>query len=110
MDAGAVAAVGEQRKSLFPPGVVSVEGEFEAHDAVLLLSMAGREIGRALVNYTSTDLRKIIGRQSRDLGELLGYLGAETVADRDNICVLAHSSPTAESPVQALAAVTEVAL
>lgn len=96
VDAGAAAAVGGHHKSLFPPGVLTVEGDFEAHDAVLLVSQEGREVGRALVNYGSTDLRKIAGRQSRDLADLLGYLCAETVADRDNICVLAHIPPAEE--------------
>lgn len=102
LDAGAVVAVGEQRKSLFPAGIVSLTGDFEAQDAVLLLSEdGGREVGRALVNYGSAELRKILGRHSRDLCEILGYIGAEAAADRDNICVLAHapSLPVEEAAV-----------
>lgn len=92
IDAGAVAAVGEQRKSLFPAGILSVDGSFDAQDAVILRSQDGLELARALCNFSSVDLRKIAGRQSKDTSELLGYLGAEAVADRDNICVLLRSS------------------
>ena len=50
--------------------------------------VASVEIARCLVNYGSSDVQRIRGLHSRDLAGALGYLGAETRADRDNICVL----------------------
>lgn len=91
LDAGACAAVTEHRKSLFPAGVLRVEGDFEAQDAVQLVSEDGIEVARALVNYSADDCRKLRGHKSKETAELLGYLGAETLADRDNIVVLVAS-------------------
>jgi glutamate 5-kinase len=91
LDKGAVSAVVDARKSLFPAGVVSVEGTFDAQDAVQILSDDRVEVARALVNYSSEDCRKLKGRKSREIAEVLGYLGAEALCDRDNIVVL-HAS------------------
>jgi glutamate 5-kinase len=94
LDAGACAAVTESRKSLFPAGVLEVVGDFEAQDAVQLLAKDGSEIARALVNYSADDCRKLRGRKSKEMAEVLGYLGAETLADRDNIVVLQVQAQT----------------
>ena len=88
VDAGAAAAL-LARKSLFPAGVRAVTGAFDSHDAVAVCDEAGTEIARVLVNYSSSDLRKILGRQSHELASLLGFEGTETAADRDNITLLA---------------------
>ena len=90
LDAGAVEAVGAQRKSLFPAGVVGVVGDFDAQDAVTLVAASDShvEIARALVNYSSEDCLKLVGVRSNEIGGVLGYLGAEALADRDNIVVL----------------------
>lgn len=88
LDAGAAAAV-LAHKSLFAAGVVRVEGEFEAQDCVSLVDKeSGRELARALVNYTAQDCVKLQGKSSTERAELLGYWGAEALADRDNVVVL----------------------
>lgn len=101
IDAGAVAAVVRARKSLFPAGVVRVEGEFDASEAVAICSEAGVEVARALTNYGADDIRKIRGRRSKDVSEALGYPGAEAVADRDNIVRVLEAAGAA-SPLASL--------
>ena len=90
LDSGAVSAVVEQRKSLFPAGVVKALGIFEAQDCVRLVAVSdeSREIARALVNYPSVDVLRLLGRRSRECADILGYPGAETLCDRDNIVLL----------------------
>jgi glutamate 5-kinase len=88
LDAGAAAAV-EAHKSLFPAGIVGVEGEWEAQDAVSLVAAAsGKEVARALVNYSALDCRKLRGSHSSERAEVLGYEGPEAVADRGHIVVI----------------------
>jgi glutamate 5-kinase len=88
LDAGAAAAV-EAHKSLFPAGIVGVEGEWEAQDAVSLVAAAsGKEVARALVNYSAADCRKLQGSHSSERAEVLGYEGPEAVADRGHIVVI----------------------
>ncbi|MFB2919694.1 MULTISPECIES: glutamate 5-kinase [Aerosakkonema] len=85
LDNGAVAAIAQAGKSLLAAGITEVKGEFHASDAVLLCDGVGREIARGIVNYSSTELQKIIGRQSAEIPTILGYVGAETVVHRDNL-------------------------
>ena len=87
LDAGAVAAVVDARKSLFPAGVAAVEGEWEAQDAVLLCAPDGTEVARALINYSAADCRRLAGKQSAEIADVLGF-GTAQLADRDNIVVL----------------------
>ena len=87
LDAGAAKAIRSDGKSLLPAGITEVEGEFAAQDAVLLCDSNGREIARGLVNYNDEELRKICGRRSSDITQLLGYEGVETIVHRDNMAI-----------------------
>lgn len=53
LDDGAVRAVRNRHKSLFPVGVVKVVGEFSAQDAVSLRDASGNEFARGLSNFDS---------------------------------------------------------
>lgn len=106
LDAGAVAAVRDQRKSLFPAGVKSVTGDFDGQDAVVLASEDGVEVARALVNYSAAECRRLQGKRSKEIAEVLGFLGAEALADRDNIVILGDGkkgAPAAAAPGAAAA-------
>ncbi|OAQ96668.1 hypothetical protein LLEC1_01452 [Akanthomyces lecanii] len=50
------------------------------------------EVGRALVNYASSEIVRIMGHQSADIGELLGYADSEYVAHRSHIAFLRNNS------------------
>jgi glutamate 5-kinase len=43
------------------------------------------EVGRALVNYSSTEIARIKGLQSTEIGAVLGYADSEYVALRENV-------------------------
>ncbi|MBD2437448.1 glutamate 5-kinase [Nostoc sp. FACHB-110] len=85
LDQGAIAAISQAGKSLLAAGIKTVEGEFDTQDAVQLCDTNGNEIARGLVNYTSFELQKICGRHSREIPEILGYVGVDTVVHRDNL-------------------------
>ena len=85
LDNGAVAAIAKSGKSLLAAGITSIEGDFRSSDAVQLCDSSGLEIARGLVNYSSTELKQIRGRQSDEIPSILGYSGAETVVHRDNL-------------------------
>jgi glutamate 5-kinase len=88
LDAGAVQAISQAGKSLLAAGITSVQGEFDAEDAVQLCDKSGNEIARGLVNYSSGELEKIRGCHSREIPQILGYEGAETVVHRDNLVLI----------------------
>ncbi|QNP30129.1 glutamate 5-kinase [Cylindrospermopsis curvispora] len=88
LDEGAVIAISRGGKSLLPAGIKMVEGEFDTQDAVQLCDLQGNEIARGLVNYNSQELEKIRGSHSRDIEDILGYGGIETVVHRDNLVLI----------------------
>jgi glutamate 5-kinase len=85
LDAGAVSAITTGGKSLLPAGIVRIEGDFDATDAVELCDVQGVEIARGIVNYSSAELDRIHGHRSGDIADLLGYVGEDTVIHRDNL-------------------------
>ncbi len=84
LDAGAVKAL-DEGKSLLPIGVVEVQGEFERGAAVACLSPDGREVARGLINYGSSDARRITRRASGEIEGILGYIDEPEMIHRDNM-------------------------
>ena len=60
VDDGAEQALRERGTSLLPVGVVEVEGDFEAGDAVEV-RCNGRPVGKGIVGYSASELRRIKG-------------------------------------------------
>jgi glutamate 5-kinase len=87
LDSGAVQAICHGGKSLLAAGIIQVEGEFEASDAVQLCDQNGQEIARGLVNYNAEEIAHVKGHHSDQIPSLLGYVGAETVVHRDNLVI-----------------------
>ena len=87
LDGGAIRAL-RQGKSLLPIGVVAVQGEFERGAAVACIADNGHEVARGLVNYGSSDARRIARRASQDIEEILGYIDEPEIIHRDNMILL----------------------
>ncbi len=60
----------ERGTSLLPVGVVDVEGEFEAGDAVEV-RCDGRAVGKGIVGYSAAELRRIKGMKTDDVRQVL---------------------------------------
>lgn len=88
LDAGAVEALVEKKRSLLPVGVVGVKGDFKAGDVVEICTRRGRVIGRGLSNFSSEDTRRIMGRKSAEIESLLGRRDYDEVVHRDNLALL----------------------
>jgi len=95
LDAGAVGAIEGRGTSLLPAGIVGVTGEFGVGDAVLCRAPDGRAVARGLVAYTSGDIRRIAGRSTSEIQQVLGYSNGDEVIHRDDLVLL--DDPTAES-------------
>jgi len=85
VDAGAARAVREGSASLLPVGVVAVEGEFDAGDAVEIAvrddsqpAGAGR-LGKGICNYSASELRRVQGLNSARAREILPRASDEAV-------------------------------
>ena len=78
VDSGAARVLREQGSSLLPVGIVAVEGEFEAGDAVEVFC-DGDPVGKGIVNYSAEELARIKGMKSRQVLELLPNASEEAV-------------------------------
>jgi glutamate 5-kinase len=87
VDAGAARALGAG-KSLLPGGIVAVEGEFARGDIVEIRHADGAAIARGLVQYNAGEVRRISGKQSREIETLLGFSYGDNVVHRDDLVVL----------------------
>jgi glutamate 5-kinase len=88
LDAGAVEALTRGGKSLLPIGVHEALGEFERGEVVSCVDPSQREIARGLVNYSSSDTRRILRTPSSEIEAKLGYLGEPELIHRDNLVLL----------------------
>ncbi|MFH5804916.1 glutamate 5-kinase [Alienimonas sp. DA493] len=85
VDYGAVRALNERGRSLLPAGVTGVAGEFPRGGPVRVLTPGGEEFARGLSNYSSNELRRVAGRRTDAIAELLGGVPDVTVIHRDNL-------------------------
>jgi glutamate 5-kinase len=102
IDSGAHKAL-MNKAGLLPVGVVDVEGSFAQQESVRIVAVErpldgrpsdrhGLDVGRALVNYSSTEIARIKGHQSKEVKDLLGYADSEYVAERENISFFRRES------------------
>ena len=87
VDAGARKALIKRGKSLLPAGLIKVKGDFEFGKAVMILDEEGKEIGRGLVNYNSSDLLRIKGMKTPAIKKMIGKSFYEEVIHRDDLVV-----------------------
>jgi glutamate 5-kinase len=88
LDAGAVKALREDRKSLLPVGVKAVQGSFRRGEMVVCVGPDGSEIARGLANYSALEAQKIIGQSSDHIEKLLGYVDEPELVHRDNLVLV----------------------
>jgi len=94
IDDGAAAAILKRGKSLLPSGIVKVEGEFSVGAAVEFRRENNDEIlGTGLVNYSASDIRKIMGLKSGKIKDYLGYKPYDEVIHRDNLAITCDLKP-----------------
>lgn len=88
LDDGAVTAVTERRKSLLPAGITHVTGKFVEGDPVDLVTPGGHVVARGLVNFSSAELPRLLGRSTRELARELGPHYERVVVHRDDLVLL----------------------
>ncbi len=84
VDAGAARALTQQGKSLLPVGVTACEGSFVEGDPVVV-RFKDRPIAKGLSNYSSEQIRRIMGKQTSEIASLLGGKIFDEVLHRNNL-------------------------
>jgi glutamate 5-kinase len=85
VDAGALAKVRDEGKSLLPVGVTEVLGDFARGDVIAVRSADGSDIARGLANYGAAEARLIARKPSAQIAEILGYVNELELIHRTNL-------------------------
>jgi glutamate 5-kinase len=88
LDQGAVTAIRERGVSLLPAGVIDSHGEFIAGDTVELVSESGDVIARGLVAFDSAEIPKLLGKCTKELGQLFGTEYERELIHRDDLILI----------------------
>ncbi|MEM7299470.1 MAG: glutamate 5-kinase [Pseudomonadota bacterium] len=84
-------------KSLLPAGVSAVEGQFRRGDAVSIINEGGREVARGLAGYDVDDAKRLVGRKSSELVDILGFEGRAELVHRDDMSLISAADKTINS-------------
>ena len=88
VDAGAVAKLRDEAKSLLPIGITEVRGEFLRGDVIAVCDAEGREVARGLANYSAAEARLVARKSSSQIELLLGYVNEPEMIDRTNLVLV----------------------
>jgi glutamate 5-kinase len=88
VDAGAVAKLRDEGKSLLPIGVVEVQGDFVRGDVIAVRAPGGAEVARGLANYSAAEARLIARKPSSQIEALLGYANEPELIHRTNLVLV----------------------
>lgn len=87
LDDGAVQVLRKSGRSLLPIGVTAVKGMFKRGDIITCVDAHGQEVAHGLVNYSSEEAARIVGKPSQQIESILGYGGESELIHRDNIAL-----------------------
>lgn len=85
---GAKQALINNNASLLPLGIVQIKNNFSKGDVVSILDIENKEFARGIVNYSSIECQKFIGKHSNEIENILGYKDYDEIILRDNIVIL----------------------
>lgn len=85
IDAGAVTAVVQRRRSLLPAGITAVQGDFEAGDVVEIRGPDGAVCARGVCAFSAAEIPQMRGRSTSDLGRELGASFERPVIHTDDM-------------------------
>ena len=88
IDDGATNAIINSGKSLLSVGITDVKGKFDRGDLVECISSSGQVVAKGLINYSSSEVSKVLGQPSDKMESLLGYVNESSVIHRNNLVVL----------------------
>jgi glutamate 5-kinase len=88
VDEGAYHSVRDKRSSLLPKGVTGVNGDFLSGAVVEIVNSEGNPCGKGIVNYSSDEIRLIMGRGTDEIEEVLHYKDYDEVIHANNLVVI----------------------
>ncbi|KAI7549390.1 hypothetical protein D0864_08080 [Hortaea werneckii] len=107
IDEGAHSAL-INKAGLLPVGIVDVAGSFGQHECIRISVLPSKdakleeaeEVGRAIVNYSAAEIKRIGGCRSSQIVEILGYADSEYVALRESVALFRREISRPVTPMQ----------
>jgi len=90
LDDGATKALLKNGKSLLPSGIIGVQEDFSVGAPVEFQDRNNETLGIGLVNYSSAEIKKIMGLKSNHIKQVLGHKSYDEVIHRDNLAITAE--------------------
>ena len=84
IDQGALKAL-IGNKSLLPAGVLEIKGRFDRGDVITIFSIKNMKVAIGVIAYDSNDSKKIIGQNSKNIKNILGYEGRDEIIHKDDL-------------------------
>ena len=75
-------------KSLLAAGVTRIDGFFNKGENVLILDQNNNQLARGLSSFSSDEINKIKGKQSKEIEKILGYLSKTEIIHKDDMVLL----------------------
>ena len=87
IDEGASKAL-RNGKSLLAAGVTRIDGFFNKGENVLIVDQSNNQLARGLSSFSSDEINKIKGKQSKEIEKILGYLSKSEIIHKDDMVLL----------------------
>ena len=75
-------------KSLLAAGITRIDGIFSKGENVLILDQNNNQLARGLSSFSSEEINKIKGKQSKEIEKILGYLSKTEIIHKDDMVLL----------------------
>ena len=75
-------------KSLLAAGVIRIDGFFNKGENVLIIDQDNNQLARGLSSFSSDEINKIKGKQSKEIEKILGYLTKTEIIHKDDMVLL----------------------
>ena len=69
-------------------GLIKINGNFKKGENVIILDQNNVQLARGLSSFSSTEIDKIKGKQSKEIETILGYLSKTEVIHKDDMVLL----------------------
>jgi glutamate 5-kinase len=75
-------------KSLLAAGITRIDGFFKKGENVLVMDQNNNQLARGLSSFSSDEINKIKGKQSKEIEQILGYFSKTEIIHKDDMVLL----------------------
>ena len=69
-------------------GITKIDGFFKKGENVLVLDQNNNQLARGLSSFSSDEINKIKGKQSKEIERILGYFSKTEIIHKDDMVLL----------------------